>query len=233
MTRGSRRIREGAGHRRQRWTGAAVRLRTSGVSRSVAQLASRTSKKAIGRQAAIGQRLGSSAQEAAEKQRAEARYFAAIKSFEVAVRYFQKGNYEKAKEIFEKLAGGPTQEVASRAQVYLRMCEQKLSRTASEPKAAADLYDLGVAHLNARNLDAAVEHLSKALRSGPNQDHVRYALAAAHALLGNVEAALEHLRVAIELRPANRLLAGEDEDFRSLADDPRFQRLIHSSVAQA
>jgi len=208
-----------------------VRLRTNGAPRSRAQFASRTSKRATGRQAAIGQRLGSSAQEASDKQPAEARHLAAIKSFEVGVRYFQKGNYEKSKEIFEKLAGGPTQEVASRAQVYLRMCEQKLSRTASEPTAAADLYDLGVAELNVRNLDAAVEHLSKALRSGPNQDHIRYALAAAHALLGNVEAALEHLRVAVELRPANRLLAGEDEDFRSLADDPRFQRLIQSGVA--
>lgn len=230
MTRGRRRVRAGTGHRRQRWTARRVQLRTNGVSHRRAQVASRTSKGATGWQAAIGPRPGSSAQEAPEKQRAELQYLAAVKNFEVGVRYFQKGNYQKSKEIFEKLAGGPTQEVANRAQVYLRMCEQKLSRTASGPKGAADLYDLGVAQLNARDLELAVEHLSKALRSGPKQEHVRYALAAAHALMRNVEAALEHLRVAVELRPANRFLAGEDEDFRSLADDPRFQRLIQSGV---
>jgi hypothetical protein len=57
-------------------------------------------------------------------------------SREAAVRYFRKQNYEKAKEAFEKLAGGAAHEVASRAQVYLRMCEQKLGLGEAAPKTA-------------------------------------------------------------------------------------------------
>ena len=157
-------------------------------------------------------------------------YLAAVKNFEVGLRYLQKQNYAKSKEIFEKLASGSAHEVANRARVYLRMCERKLSRAGSLPKTAADNYDLGVAQLNARNLDSAIEHLSKADRLGPNQDHVQYVLAAAHTLLGNVEAALGHLKSAIALRPANRFLACKDEDFQSLVDDPRFRRLLRSEA---
>lgn len=167
----------------------------------------------------------------AEEQRAHLSYLAAVRSFEAGVRYFQKQNYEKAKEVFEKLAGGAAHEVSSRAQVYLRLCEQKLFHAESEPKTAADFYNLGVAQLNARNLDLAIEYLNKAERLAANQDHVRYALAAAHALQGNVEAALQHLKVALDLRPANRFLACKDEDFQSLAGDPRFQRLLHPEVS--
>jgi tetratricopeptide (TPR) repeat protein len=171
------------------------------------------------------------AQEPAEKQRAHLQYLTAVKNFEVGLRYLQKQNYKKSKEIFEKLASGSAHEVANRARVYLRMCERKLSRAESLPKTAADYYDLGVAQLNARNLDSAIEHLNKADRLRPNQDHVQYALAAAHALLGNVEVALGHLKSAVALRPANRFLACKDEDFQSLVGDPRFRRLRQSEAS--
>lgn len=171
------------------------------------------------------------AQASAEEQRAHVRYVAAVKNFEAGVRLFRKQSYEKARAIFEKLAGGPTHEVANRAETYLRLCEQKLSRTELAPRTAADYYNLGVAQLNARNLETAVEYFNKADRLGPNQDHVRYALAAAHALLGNVESALVHLKAAIELRAASRFLASRDEDFRSLTADLRFRRLLRPEVS--
>ena len=170
-------------------------------------------------------------QGSAEEQRTHLQYLTAVKNFEAGVRFFQKQNYEKAKQVFEKLAGGSPHKVASRAKTYLHLCEQKLSRTELAPKTAADYYNLGVAQLNARNFETAIEYLNRADRLGPNQDHVRYALAAALTLLGNVEAALEHLKAAIELRPANRFLARKDEDFQLLADDPRFRRLLHPGVS--
>jgi tetratricopeptide (TPR) repeat protein len=171
------------------------------------------------------------AQTTAGEQRAHARYVTAVKNFEAGVRFFQKQNYEKAKEVFEKLAAGSVHEVANRAETYLRLCEQKLGRTVLAPKTAADYYNLGVAELNARNLNAAVEYLNKADRLAPNQDHVRYALAAAHTLLGNVDSALQHLKAAIGLRAANRFLASRDDDFRSLAADPRFRQLLRPEVS--
>ncbi len=150
----------------------------------------------------------------------------AVKEFESGVLMFQKQNFERAKEIFEKLmAKGPV-EVASRAGSYLKMCEQKLVVGAMPSRSARDFYDIGVAQLNARKLDAALESFSRADKMSPRQEHIRYVLAATYALQGNADAALEHLAAAIELRPANRSLAAQDEDFQPLASDSRYQKLI-------
>ncbi len=166
-----------------------------------------------------------------ETQRSDPRYQSAIKNFEIAARAFQRQNYEKAKEVFEKLASCEVFEVAERARVHLRLCEQRLGRPAQGPKTSEGLYTLGVGELNARQLNAAVEHLTKAQRLDGKQDHIRYALAAAHALRGNPEEALEHLKAAIELRPENRIHARHDDDFRGLAQDPRFRNLVSHQAA--
>lgn len=171
------------------------------------------------------------AQRPSEKQRMDENYLAGVRNFEAGVRMFQKQNYEKAKEIFERLLEGSTAEIGNRAQVYLHLCEQKLGQTGPTPRTLEDYYDLGVAQLNARQTEAALENLAKANKLRPNQEHIRYALAAAHALAGNADAAIEHLTAAIELRPNNRYLASKDEDFRSLASHPRFARLIRHGVA--
>jgi len=162
----------------------------------------------------------------ADKKRLDAQYQAAIRGFALAARAFQKQKYAKAKEILEKVANGPVREVAERARIHLRLCEQKLSRPAAVLKTADDYYTLGVGALNARDLTVAIEHLTKAHKLKPNQEHVRYALAAAQALQGNVDAALGHLKEAIALRPANRIQARYDEDFQGLASDPRFKQLV-------
>jgi tetratricopeptide (TPR) repeat protein len=186
-----------------------------------------------GRGARIRPGADDAAAQAAEKQRIDAQYRAAVKNFEIAARAFRRQNYKKAKEVLEKLVNGEVREVAERARIHLRLCEQKLSRPAPAPRGAEDFYNLGVAALNARDLPAAIESLSKADKLKPNQEHVRYALAAARALQGNTDAALEDLKVALTLRPANRIQARYDEDFRGLAGDPRFRRLVYQEAPQA
>ena len=158
----------------------------------------------------------------------DAQYLAAVRNFDIAARHLQRQNYEKAKELLERLLSSSAPEVADRARVYLQLCEQKLGRPVPIPKTAADYYYLGVAELNARHLHLALAHLGKADKSEPNREHIRYALAAVHALLGNGNLALDHLRAAIEHRAENRFRASNDEDFQSLSADPRFLRLVRS-----
>lgn len=163
---------------------------------------------------------------------ADVQYQNAIRNFETGVRAFQKQNYRKAAEVFEKLVDIDARDVAERAQVHLRLCRQRTGRPAPAPKSADEYYGLGVACLNARDLDRAVEHLAKADKLKPNQDHVRYALAVSHALGGNVDVAFAHLEAAFALRPENRIHARRDEDFQGLASDPRFRRLIYPAGSQ-
>lgn len=157
----------------------------------------------------------------------DARYISAVRKFDEAARAFRSQKYGKARELFEKLASGEVREVAERARVHLQLCHQKLSAPAPRPKNAEEYYTLGVGALNARNLRAAIEHLGKADKLAPNQEHIRYALATAHALEGNTGAALEQLKSAITLRPANRIQARHDEDLAGLAADPRFRHLVY------
>ena len=165
------------------------------------------------------------------RQKRDEQYLAAIKGFELAVQQFTKQNLEKAKPLFERLAASVYPEVADRARLYLRLCQRKLERSAPAPKTAADYYALGVAELNARNLDPATEHLSKADKMQPMREHIRFALAAAYALQGNSEAALEHLKAAIQLRPGNAYQARHDEDFQSLRSHPAFRSLVRADAS--
>jgi tetratricopeptide (TPR) repeat protein len=154
-------------------------------------------------------------------------YQAAVKNFETAVRAFQKQDFGKAAAIFTRLAESEARDVAERAQMHLRLCRQKTGRQTPLPKSADDYYTLGVACFNARQYQRAVEHLSKADKLKPRQEHVQYALAVSHAQGGNIDAAFAHLESSFALRPENRIHARRDEDLQGLAGDPRFQRLIH------
>jgi len=162
-----------------------------------------------------------------EKRPADPQYQAAIKNFETGVRAFQKQNYSKAAEIFEKLVESDARDVAERAHMHLRLCRQRTGRPAPLPKSADEYYTLGVACLNAREFGLAVEHLRKADKLKPNQDHVQYALAVSHALGGNPDQAFAHLEASFVLRPENRIHARRDEDFQGLSADPRFRCLIY------
>lgn len=154
-----------------------------------------------------------------------------LKNFGTAIRYFRRKDYEKAAAIFEKVATGPVREMADRARVHLRFCE-RMRHHGSRPKTAEGYYARGVAALNSREFDQALQYLSKSDKMIPNQEYVHYALAAAYGLQGDPDHALSHLETAIKLRPQNRVQARQDEDFQVLADDPRFGKLLGPGVQQ-
>ncbi len=158
----------------------------------------------------------------------EAVFQSAVKNYELGARAIHRQNFEKAKEIFEKLASSGVAGIAERSRVHLRLCEHKLSRPAPAPKKPEDLYTLGVGALNSRRFDDAIEYLNKAQKSAPKLEHVRYALAAAYSLRGDAESALQNLKEAIALRPQNRIQAKRDEDFQALAADARFRELVQN-----
>lgn len=151
---------------------------------------------------------------------------AAVRNFAAGLQLEQRQNYRKARDIFEKLVAGGPADVADRARIHLRACVVRMGTKTPAPRTAGDYHVLGVAELNVRELDRAVEHLRKAQKLEPKREEIRYALAAALALRGDREAALEHLEASIALRPQNRFQARRDADFQPLAGDPRFLSLV-------
>jgi len=220
----------------------ARRTRIAGRNRSRARLAARNGNGSRRRRARLGKRLelskpalasvgrtnGDRERRTPEMDRSDPQFRAALKDFTAATRLFRKESYAKAQGLFEKVVSSPAHELAERARVHLALCQQRRARSAPAPKNPEEYYNVGVAELNARHLELAIEHLSKADKTAPNREHVKYALAAAHALQGNTDIAIEHLKVAIALRSGNRFLARSDEDFQPVASDPRFKRLVSS-----
>ena len=151
-----------------------------------------------------------------------------LKQYEEAVRYFQQQKLHKAKQVLEKVIAGPSKELADRAQMHLRICEQRISRLPTPVvRSAEDHYQSGVAMMNLGRWDEAREHLLRARKMAPKADYIYYAMAALDCLTGEAESAMANLKAAIDLRPENRYHARNDEDFAFLQEDPRFTELLY------
>src|ERR1700683_973760 len=151
-----------------------------------------------------------------------------LKSYDEALTLIQEQKFQRAKQVLEKVMGGPTKELKDRAGVHLRAVEQRLSKVPAPPsKTAEDHYTQGVAMMNLGRWDEAREHLDRALKAAPKADHIVYAMAALDCLTGEAETAMQRLKLAIQLRPENRYHARNDEDFAFLQEDPRFTELLY------
>ncbi len=151
-----------------------------------------------------------------------------LKLYEQAVQHFHQQKYAKAKELLEKAMTGQSKELADRAQVHLRITEQRMAKQASPSlKTVEEHYQAGVAMMNLGRWDEARDHLLRARKLAPKADFVFYAMAALDCLTGEAESAMENLKTAIHLRPENRYHARNDEDFAFLQEDPRFTELLY------
>jgi tetratricopeptide (TPR) repeat protein len=153
---------------------------------------------------------------------------AQLRSYEEGLKYFQLQKFPRAKQSLEKALEGPSKELQDRAQMHIRICDQRAARTPAAPaKSAEDHYTQGVALMNLGRWDEAREHLDRAHKAAPKADHIVYAMAALDCLTGEAESAMTNLKIAIQLRPENRYHARNDEDFAFLQEDPRFTELLY------
>ena len=137
--------------------------------------------------------------------------------------------FEKAIRAFDDLiAEHPEEpEIQERAKVLIHACEKKIhEKERTVLRSADDHYNVGIADLNRREIESAIQHLEHALKLTPKGDHVLYALAAANAVHGKREQALGFLKQAIHYRAENRFLAARDGDFESLQEDAEFKTLV-------
>jgi len=153
---------------------------------------------------------------------------AQMKTYEEAMSLFHQQKFQRAKAELEKVMAGPSKELADRARTHLRITEQRMKPSPDQnPKSPEEHYQRGVAMMNLGRWDEARESLEKSRKLAPKADHVHYALAALDCLTGEADSAMANLKIAIELRPANRYHARNDEDFAFLQEDPRFTELLY------
>ncbi len=153
---------------------------------------------------------------------------AQLKIYDEALSLFHQQKFARAKQELEKVLEGPSQGLADRARMHLRIAEQRMKPSAEQnPRTADEHYQRGVAMMNIGRWDDARESLLKARKASPKSDYIHYALAALDCLTGEADSALANLKVAIELRAENRYHARNDEDFAFLQEDPRFTELLY------
>src|SRR5262245_43551219 len=156
-------------------------------------------------------------------------FASAVHAYEAGIKLMHAETFDKAIKCFETLiADHPEEpEIQERAKVLIHACEKKISdRGKAVLRSAEDHYNVGVADLNNRQMESAIEHLQNALKLAPKADHVLYALAAANALRGDRDQALNYLKQSIHCRPENRFLASRDTDFEILLEDADFKQLV-------
>jgi tetratricopeptide (TPR) repeat protein len=151
----------------------------------------------------------------------------AVQNYEAGLRLMQERKFERARTIFQKVALGPSKELAERVAVHLNAIQQALSRTATNFKSPEEHYDYACALMNQGDYEGAGEHLDKMAKQQPKVDYIWYGLATLNALRGRAEEAMKHLTEAIRLNPSNRIQARNDNDFQNLLDDPRFTELLY------
>jgi tetratricopeptide (TPR) repeat protein len=147
------------------------------------------------------------------------RYQKALDEFERAVKALHKGDAERARELFVKLAEtyANETELVERVQTYINICDSKLAPQ-RRPKSASEMATYAIMFHNEGDSQQAVKYLSKALEMDPQSAHIQYCLAAAHARVGDAAAAARHLKQAIQTDPVSLAHAKRDQDFSAVRD---------------
>ena len=152
----------------------------------------------------------------------------ALKSFEQAVKVFNRRQFAEAKTLFENMIAKYPQEleILARVQVYLQVCHQRLASATSTPETASTLYDQGVFALNKGDLKAARSLFERALELNPRDPHLFYSMAVTLLQSGQVDECLVHLERCIQLQPRFRSQALNDSDFTELRENRQFLALL-------
>src|SRR5437870_9826615 len=119
-------------------------------------------------------------------------FASAVHAYEAGIKLMHAETFDKAIRCFETLiADHPEEpEIQERAKVLIHACEKKIhDKGKTIFRSAEDHYNVGIADLNNRQLNSAIEHLQHPLKFAPKADHVLYALAAGNALQGDREQA--------------------------------------------
>jgi tetratricopeptide (TPR) repeat protein len=154
----------------------------------------------------------------------------AFQHYQAAVQLVQQGKYDKALAAFEKLLTAAPPELLERCKMYISTCQRQLDKHNLTFLTPEEHYDYAVSQLNTGYYEEAREQFNLILADYPGADFAFYGLALLDAMTGRTQDCLKNLGQAIELNNRNRLQARVDNDFQSMADDPRFTELLYPEV---
>jgi len=154
----------------------------------------------------------------------------AYQHYMAAVQLLQQSKFEKALAAFEKLLPVAPMELLDRCKMYISTCQRQLDKNKLSFLTPEEHYDYAISKLNTGYFEDAREQFEGIIGGHPSADYAFYGLALLDAMTGRTHDCLSNLARAIELNPRNRLQARADNDFQSMADDPRFTELLYPEI---
>lgn len=152
-------------------------------------------------------------------------YQKALAAFAVAVKEFQKGEFDRAaaafKDFIEKYPAD--KEVVDRAKAYLALAQKRPKKDSVPLKTFEDHYRYAVARINHKDYAGAIKLLEKSLEFKEQEGLVHYLMADAHSLMGQADEALETLKKAVQKDKTFAVLAQNEPDFEALWEDKKFK----------
>ncbi len=156
------------------------------------------------------------------------KYEESLVAFQKAVQTYRKGDFARAAELFQKFVHkyDEEKEFVDRAQIYLKICENRLHPHQIKLKDFEDYYYYSVYLINRGDYKQALEYLKKANQKKPDEAKIYYLMADVYCLLGNTDECLKNLKKAIQLDDFFRILAQNERDFEPLWEDKKFKLII-------
>ncbi len=154
----------------------------------------------------------------------------AYQHYMAAVQLLHQSKFEKALAAFEKMLPTAPIELLDRCKMYISTCQRQLDKHKLTFLTPEEHYDYAISQLNTGYYEEAREQFDGILSGHPQADYAFYGLALLDAITGRSQDCLNNLARAIELNPRNRLQARVDNDFQSMADDPRFTELLYPEI---
>lgn len=148
-------------------------------------------------------------------------------TYEKAMGALYKKDFDKALELFEKIEKEfpGEEEILARVRVLKRVCDNQAPT--ADGKSSESLFDLGVYHHNCGEYEEAIKLYQQALKKAKGVTwHIQYAIASTKARQGNTKDAVVFLKKATQENEEAKFFAEHDPDFRSLADQSGFKKLI-------
>lgn len=155
---------------------------------------------------------------------------AAFQQYQSAVQLIQQAKYDKALAAFEKLLPNAPPQIVERCKMYISTCQRQMERPGLAFATTEERYDYAVSQLNTGFYEEAREQFQAVIGDDAEADYAYYGMAVLEGMTGHPQECIASLAKAIELNPKNRLQARSDNDFQSMADDPRFTELLYPEV---
>ena len=151
-------------------------------------------------------------------------YEKAVAVYDLAMKSFNKKDYEKAKEGLSSFAKDfpKEKELIDRVHIYIQLCEARLNPPKDMLKTSEDFLQNGIYLMNQGLFAESLASLEQAHCKKPKNAKILYILADVSCLKEDHDACLDYLKQAVALDSSLAVLALNEQDFEPLKEDTRF-----------